>query len=175
MDSLYPAAHFPTNDQQVHYDIEGSLVPDTVEPGLHVRKDDVQSGVPEVTPAAAPSPSQKMSIIVPIATPSTPAEAAVMQTSTQTSTGGSGSNNGLEGINPISDSEAIAADAQRRADHPSTQAVTTSGPATALPDVANAPGLSAPAVSSSTASTMATTSPPSSVAVMDSSTTLSNK
>src|SRR3978361_616790 len=110
MESLYPAAHFPTSDEQVHYDIEGSLLPDTAEPGVPVPKD-VQSGVPEVTPASASS--QPISVSVPIAPPCTPSEAAVMQTSTNvqiTSTPGSESSNsasgasGQQGISSITSS-----------------------------------------------------------------------
>lgn len=177
---FFPAAQFPGQDQQnQQWDIEGSLVPqDTPEPGVKdSRPKDVQSNVPEVKPAPAQGISS-VSATLPVATPVSTAQAAVMQQSTTSvvsstagASGGSSTSTGTGGVSPISSQEAIQLDAQRRVDHPSMPAVTTGKPAEALPSVKSDPmTASAPPAPDNTVTQMTTSPPPNTVSVMDSAT-----
>jgi len=163
---FYPAASFPSQNDKVRYDIEGSLVPEP--PVLAPRPNPHPDEIPEVKPANAPP--LNVPLTVPVATPA-PGASVASDTSnsstTTTTTTTSSTSQTPGGVNSITAQEAIIADQKRDENHPDIAAITTSTPSTVLPDV-KAASLTAPMPSSDTQTTMSTKPVQSTVQVMDS-------
>jgi hypothetical protein len=171
---FYPAASFPSATDQTSYTIGGELITENTPsipgagPALAPRPNPHPSGdVPEAGPSQAPP---TLPVSVPVATPtpvlSTVANAINNATKTTTKTTTTTSSAApAAGINPISNTEAIAAMQKMQSDHPDNTAVTTSVPSVTTPDTSK--GISPPA-SPDTMSTMATATTPSTVPVVDS-------